>query len=114
MPHKWKIYYDGDQTYCDEDGPPELAPKRGVQVITVACDLTGYRFEREEHHYVWKDAWFAVDNFGLYDYLIEPGFKIVLFGRTLSTPEYRKVLNKAMNDDYLPPKSAWLRQERRV
>lgn len=110
---KWKIFYSDGSAYTDEDGAPELAPKRGVQVIAIACEITGYRFEREEHHYIWKDGWFATDNFGLFDYLIDPGYKIVLFGRTLSTKEYKAILSKAMQDNYLPHKSAWLKEERR-
>jgi hypothetical protein len=53
-----------------------------------------------------------VDKFGLFDYLIEPGFKVVLFGRTLTDDEYRAVWDKVCRDPDLPPKSGKLRGER--
>ena len=85
-----------------------------MQIIPHSCELTGFSVEREEHYYVWVGpGWRAVNQFGLYDYLIDPGFKIVLFGRTLSHEEYRAILGKATADPDLPKKSAWLREERR-
>ena len=112
---EWKIYYSSS-TYSNEDGPPELAPKRGVQAVLVANDVAGRRIERSEDHYIWvpdRGGWRGVDRFGLYDYLIEPGTKIVLFGRTLSDDDYAAVWQRASKDTDFLPKSAWLPGERR-
>jgi len=112
---EWKIYYSG-ATYSSDDGPPELAPKRDVQAIAVASELTGRRIERSEDHYIWtpeNGGWRGADKFGLFDYLIDPGFKVVLFGRTLSDDAYRAVWDKVSRDVDLPPRSAVYPNERR-
>lgn len=109
---EWKIFYS-DSTYSNEDGPPELAPKRDVQTIAVADEVCGRRIERGNDFYVYRHGWRGTDQFGLFDYLIEPGSKIVLFGRSLSDDEYRKVWDIASKDPDLPPKSAYLPDERK-
>jgi len=113
---KWKIFYGDGSTYSNEDGSPELAPKRNVQIVIHSSELVGFSIEREEHYYLWqadRGGWTAANEFGLYDYLIDPGFKIVLFGRTLNLTEYQAILNRAIADPDVPRKSAWLREERR-
>ena len=111
----WKIFYE-DSTYSSEDGSPENAPKRGVQGIAVSSELTGRRIERSEDHYVWtpeNGGWRGVDKFGLFDYLIEPGFKIVLFGRTISDKDFRAMWNRIEADTDLPRRSAFYTDERK-
>jgi len=111
----WKIFYS-DSSYTDQDGSPENAPKRDVQAIAVEDEVAGRRIERSENHYIWvpdRGCWRGVDKFGLYDYLIDPGYKVVLFGRTLSEEEYSAAWTRIAKDDYLPAKSAILRNERR-
>ena len=109
----WKIYYS-DSTYSDEDGPPELAPKRNVQTIAVADKTVGRRIERGNDFYIYTDhGWRGCDQFGLFDYLIDPGNKIVLFGRSLAYDEYCAVLSRATQDPDLPPKSAQFDGEKR-
>lgn len=112
---QWKIYYS-DGTYSSEDGPPELAPKRDVQTIAVADDTVGRRIERGNDYYIYdksRGTWRGVDQFGLFDYLILPGSKIVLFGRTLSDDDYRAVWKRAAHDLDLPAKSAFHPDERK-
>jgi hypothetical protein len=111
---KWKVFYGGDATYSDEDGPPQLAPKRNVQCISVEDSARGRRIEYSENYYILTDhGWRGCDKFGLFDYLIEPGFKVVLFGRSLSDEDYTAVWHRASRDPYLPPKSAYGKDERR-
>lgn len=114
---QWKIYYGDGSTYSDLDGPPELAPKRDVQAIPHTSGLTGHRVERTNDYYVWtpeRGGWRGVDQFGLFDYLIEPGVKIVLFGRMLNNEEYRAILAQSSRDPDLPKRSAWMPEERRA
>lgn len=116
MEINWKIYYGDDTEYTNVDGPPELAPKRNVQIIGVSDYHTGHRLERENDYYVWapeRGGWRGCDQFGLYDYLIDPGFKIVLFGRMLNNAEFARIFKKAQNDPDLPRRSAYLKEERR-
>jgi len=110
----WRIYYGDGSTYSDDDGPPELAPKRDVQTIAQRNELVGRRIERGDNFYVWTDhGWRGCDQFGMFDYLIQPGTKVVLFGRSLSDNEYRNVLGRACKDPDLPAKSAVLEDEKR-
>jgi hypothetical protein len=109
----WRIYYSDDSTFSNEDSTPWSVPARDVQVIVqdhpeVGVELvTGgdyYVLMRDEHR-AW---WWGVDIFGLFDYLIEPGYKRVLFGRTLGRKEYAQIIKKANID-----KDGWLPTERR-
>ena len=112
---KWKIFYPDGASYSSDDGDPALAPKRGVQAIAVTDSMIGRRIERSENFYIWTPAnggWRGADKFGLFDYLIDPGYKIVLFGRTLSEDEYRKIWDRVSNDSDLPPRSAVSSSER--
>lgn len=112
---EWKIFYQ-ESTYSSKDGLPEHAPKRNVQVIAVQDESLGKRIERSNDYYIWTPSngkWRGVDQFGLFDYLIEPGYKIVLFGRTLSDDEYRAIWDRVLNDTEMPPKSAISLDERK-
>lgn len=115
---KWLIYYgDGTKVY-DQDCSPEFVPKRDVQVITVEDRDSGQLFLRSDDYYWWDyriGRWSSGDIFGLFDYLVEPGIKVVLFGRTIGNEEYRKIMDLAMSDEnqYMPRKSAYHPYERR-
>lgn len=114
----WKVWYDGGSTFSSADGPPENAPKRGVQAIACADAECGRYICRSNDFYIWsvydgQPGWQGVDYFGLWDYLQEPGAKIVLFGRTIGNAEYRQTLNRVMNDPELPDKVCWHAEERR-
>lgn len=113
----WRIYYGDGSTVTSDDCTPSVVPKRNVQCIVRPDPDVGRLVERENDYYVWcdqRDNWKGVDQFGLFDYLIEPGVKIVLFGRTLIESEYKEVLMRAVNDPDMPPKSAWHKHERRA
>lgn len=107
VPPKYKIFYGDGSTYSNKTGPPERAPKRNVQAITVEDDVIGRRIEATNDYYIYTThSWRGCDNFGLFDYLIEPGVKLVLFGRSLSDSEYKAIRDVATKDPYLPAKSA--------
>lgn len=112
----WKIYYGDGSTYSDLDGPPEAAPKLNVQVVAVPDERVGVYF-RSQADYYWYDfdqeRWLGADLFGLWDYLVRPGYKVVAFGRTIPNVEYDKIIATALEDSELPPKSAWDDSERR-
>ena len=113
---KFKIYYDDGSTYTDQDGPIELAPKVGVICIAQEDAFAGRKIDRSCDYYVMHDYGMrGVDQFGLYDYLTQPGSKIVLFGRTVSDERWREIWDEAANrDTYLPLKSAMTDDERRL
>jgi len=80
---KWKIYYGDGSTFSNEDGEPSLAPTTNVQVVV--CQP-----------WVWQEG----DLFGLYDYLMQPGLKVVKFGRTIESSKYQEIANFARSDPY--------------
>ena len=107
----WKIFYP-DSTYM---GDPELAPKLGVQAIIVSDPHVGRRVERADDFYIWtpeNGGWRGANHFRLAEYLQSPGYKVVLFGRTIGNEEYADVLDRATNDKDLPPKTGKLKGER--
>ena len=108
----WKIFYSDGRTYS---GPPELAPKTQVQAIIVKDDLIGRRIESSVDQYIYspeRGGWRGVDKFALWEYLSEPGFKIVLFGSVMPDADFRQLWDKISKDKDLPPKSGNLRSER--
>ena len=109
---EWKIFYADGSTYY---GEPELAPKRGVQAIIVKDELVGRRIESTTDQYIYspeRGGWRGVDQYALYEYLTESGFKIVLFGSVMIDSEYRDMWDKISKDTDLPPKSGSHRSER--
>lgn len=115
---KFKIWYGDGSTYTDQDGRPEDAPKVNVQFIAVEDDMHGMGLCRNSDFYVWDFydgmwGWQGVDRWGFQDYMEQPGLKLVLFGRTLGNVEYSEMLSKALHDDYLPQKTAYMPGELR-
>jgi hypothetical protein len=112
----WRIFYDGSEWYDSNDGGPETAPARGVQVI-----VQDHREHRAEivtggDYYVWRDErWWATDIIGLWDYLCMDGWKRVLFGRMIVQDEYNAVVKEATaTRDSWNPKDHWNPGERRT
>lgn len=106
---EWRIYYGDGTTY---QGSPEEAPERGVQAIAQVHPDVGWAATSSSDYYVYlpHDWWQGVDVFGLWDYLATPGWKRVLFGRTVNNAEYKAILERAFAD--LGDKSALLPGER--
>ena len=117
MPKRWKIFYGDGSTFTDKDGRLELVPKCNVQGIAVEDDTLGRRIESSEDFYIWtpeNGGWRGANHFRMAEYLMEPGYKLVLFGRTLDDMDFRKLWDRISRDTYLPPKSGFTRKERRV
>lgn len=107
----WKVYYGDGSTFS---GPVHLTPTRDVQVVVQSDPDHGWRATSNRDYYIWRDDhWEGVDIFGLYDYLVDPGWKRVLFGRTLLRSEYNAIWQQMMADPDMPPKTGSPKQERR-
>lgn len=109
----WRIYYGDGSHY---DGDPYLAPARNVQMVAVSDPEHGWYLCRSNDFYWYladTDTWQGGDHFGLWDYLIEPGPKKVLFGRTIGNAEFEAILVRAYNDPEIPQKTGWRPGEHR-
>jgi hypothetical protein len=107
---RWKVFYEGGKTFSSEDGDVTEAPTRGAQVIVQDQKCNGAEFLTGDDYYGWnKGRWQGYDLFGLYDYLLEPGWKRVLFGRMLKQHEYDKIVKQANFE-----KTGWMPWERRT
>ncbi len=109
---KWCVYYGDESVFCDGDGLPDCAPARNVQIIAQISREHGWEAVAGNDYYIWRDGrWVGVDKFGLYDYLIDPGWKRVLFGRMLTKEEYNEVWKRVSGD--MPDKTGTEKWERR-
>jgi hypothetical protein len=113
---QWKLFYADGSTYSDADGPPDLAPGRGVQVAIQANIEIGREILHGHDYYYWRDGqWWGNDDkssYALWDYLSEPGLKVVKFGRIMRREDFFVICKRAMDDPYLPVKTARLPRER--
>lgn len=105
---RFRIYYGDGSTY---DGAVEHAPALNVQAIVqedphphgtgrYVIHGGGQRPNRVPLDYYWWDdaMWVGGDLFGLFDYLQRPGWKKVLFGRTLPDAAYQAIITAAGDD----------------
>jgi hypothetical protein len=111
---KWKIYYADGTTFSSEDGEPASAPAIGVQCVVVPADDVGRMvlcgFDYYSYH---KGNWSGHDIFGMFQYLIGPGWKRVLFGQVIPSEEFKKIYDVAVSDPDFARKSGFRRNERR-
>ncbi len=85
----WAIFYGDRLVYSNLDGPVEGVPKLNTQIVLQKSDRVEWEMIRSSDYYVWRDTfWRGVDIFGLFDYLSQPGSKVVLFGRTILNSEF--------------------------
>jgi hypothetical protein len=101
----WKIFYDNGSTY---HGDPFLAPGLGVIAI-VNRDSDHGRYIRVGHDYYWYEdsKWGGGDIFGLFDYLVRPGARKIIFGRTTDNQTFARVYQQALDDPDFLPKTAY-------
>lgn len=108
----FRIYYDGGATY---DGEPQDAPALGVLVIVEADTDHGRRLVSAKDYYVWdRGRWWSVDYIGMIDYLIQPGMKKVLFGRTVESESWYAAMRRANTDPDFPERTAWGNKEEKI
>lgn len=116
----YRVYYDDGSTY---DGPPEQAPERGVQCIVHKDPMQGRYIlmgvqaadpERpapspgQFGYYCWhvdetgRGYWDIHDINGVWDYLASPGWKRVLFGRSIPNEQFLEIHSRADQDPDFP------------
>jgi len=108
----YRIYYDGGATY---DGSPENAPAFGVLVVIQKNKDSGRELITSKDYYCWTgNGWLCTDYIGFVDYLAQPGWKRVLFGRMVSNDEWYRVIKQANEDPDFPVRTNWGFNERVV
>lgn len=103
----FRIYYDDSAVYA---GDPYKAPALGVLVIVEKDPDSGRRLVSAKDYYVWDEKesrWWSVDYIGMIDYLIQPGKKRVLFGRTVESKKWYEVMRIANEDPDFPIRTCW-------
>lgn len=94
---------------------PDELPALDVQVVAVAHPVVGVRLWCAKDYYWYEgDTWIGGDTFGLWDYLSRPGWKRVLFGRTISDTAYETICRAAWAETADPVKHGWLPDEQAV
>lgn len=105
---RWKVFYADGSTYdSEEGGRPEA---RGVQAIVQDHPRVNKEIVTGADYYIRdpEGRWIGVDLFGLYDWLVDVG--LVLFGRMVTTEEYRELFKRAKLEQ---EKSGWTPFERK-
>lgn len=68
----YQIFYGNGKVY--KSGSKRKPPVRNVQVILQDDPESGPYFQSGADYYVWReDRWVGVDQFGLFDYLLDSG-----------------------------------------
>jgi hypothetical protein len=121
---KWKIYYsDHTKEHDTSVNSEQLTPfgidrRDDIQVIVQESADHGWVTLSGYDYYIWDarggDAkWFGVDLFGLYHYLLQPGYKCTLFGVMLDKVRFGEIFNLAREDmNFTQPKEAFATNER--
>lgn len=68
--------------------------------------------------YVWQDRgdgfrWWGCDKWGLHDYIIEPGWKIITTGTSISNATFKEIFRMIEEDPDFGKKQGFKRGERR-
>ena len=100
----WRVYYDDGTTWDPHDLGPSQAPRLGVIAIVQYTEHEGRSVYSGEDYYWWDEdgTWRGGDLFGMFDYLIRPGFKVVLFGRLIHNGLYKDICDRAHADPGIP------------
>lgn len=101
---EWRVYYDDGSTFDSDDGSVQDVPALGVQAVVChdRCpDSATGRMVAHRFDFYWYEGpeWFGGDLFGLFDYLVRPGMKKVVFGRSMAvTSEHQRIIDRACGD----------------
>ena len=100
--YKWRIYYADDSTFDNTKGRPEEAPSIGVICVKQFAEGKEWRIQAFRDYYIWSFVnleWWAADASGFWQYMFEPGNKIVKFGTNIPDEPFERIMAFARNDD---------------
>lgn len=83
--------------------PWSIKHRRDIQVIVQENKESRWVTRSGKDYYIWDSRggeakWFGVDIFGLHDYLLNPGFKCVLFGTEIDSKVFREIFELARSE----------------
>jgi hypothetical protein len=96
----WKVYYGNGETFSSEDGFPEDAPCGGVICVAWYDEDNRRHLAHASDYYIYagEGRWMGCDAAGFWQYMGEPGFKVVKFGRMIGDKAFRSIMSHAMSD----------------
>ena len=106
---RWKVYYIDGATFSNIDGEPQDAPGGGVLAVAQEDDIVGAVVHQQNDFYCFDEqfgGWYGLDVFGLTQYLMRPGFKVVKLGEVMTTETYKTLIKSLREDPDLPHKSS--------
>lgn len=114
---RWRVCYRDGTAFTHLDGEPQDAPGGGVVAVAQEDLNVGLQVHRRSDFYVCGEeygGWIGVDIYGLVQYLIRPGLKIIKLGEMMAPAEWKILEQKILADPNLPAKSARYPWESRV
>lgn len=114
---RWKVFYVNGYSFSHVDGEPQDAPGGGVVAVVQEDDTVGVLVHRGTDFYVFDEfygGWYGLDVFGLTQYLMRPGLKIVKVAEAMSTQAFKQMMADIQADPNLPKKSARYSWEAKV
>ncbi len=106
---KWCIHYINGFIFDNTFGEPENAPGGGVLAVVQEDYAVGVLVHQQNDFYCFDEqfgGWAGMDVFGLTQYLMKPGFKVIKLGEVMSTERFKSMLAQIRSDPNLPNKSA--------
>ena len=115
---KWCIYYS-DSIYTYLDGEVKDAPGIGVQYIAQEDKNHNWVSFSGDDYYYWDDKgdgakWWQGDRIAFNIYLIQPGWKKVLFGEMLSEERFTEISRRVSEDLQVARKTGYTPWERKI
>lgn len=95
----WKIYYGDESTYSNADGDPASAPAGNVMCVVWYDDDNRRKISYNAYAYIFDGFWYGADDAGYWQYMLEPGAKIVKFGRMNKDLKFREIMGRADNEN---------------
>jgi hypothetical protein len=101
----WIIYYSDGSSFTSKDGPPEKAPREGVQVVVCEGEKVGKLPWHSEEFYCWQDeTWIPHNERGLWVYLAKEPWPIVLQTYAIHPSKFQDIYQQAVTD----PRMSWV------
>ncbi len=106
---RWCVYYVDGSAFSNVNGEPVNAPGGGVLAVVQEDSTVGVLVHHQNDFYCFDEqfgGWTGMDVYGLTQYLMKPGFKVIKIGEAMSLARYKEMIACIKKDPNLPHKSA--------